>query len=117
MNLSTIFIVIAGMLMVIVPVMVFAQQMTDVAQMASLIESLKNLVQDLAKKVQNALPIVLASLQGTDLTQDGLTGENDWVYMRDRWFTDDASADINGDGIVNSVDFGLLNRNWNKTVQ
>ena len=109
-------IIVGGMILVIVPIFVFAQQPADIAQMASLVESLQNLVQDLAKKVQDTI-VVLAAPRDTDLTRDGLVGENDWIYMKDRWFTDDASADINGDGVVNSIDFGLLNRNWNKTTR
>ena len=32
--------------------------------------------------------------------------------MNTVWFTADATADLNTDGIVNSLDFGLMNRNW-----
>ena len=108
---------IAGMLMVVVPVFVFAQQSADIDQMASLLTSLQELMQSLAKKVQDAIPLVLASPQKTDLTNDGVVGEQDWQYMKSKWFSNDAVADINGDGVVNAVDFGLLNKNWNKTTQ
>ena len=32
--------------------------------------------------------------------------------MNSAWFTSDMTADINKDGLVNSIDFGILNRNW-----
>ena len=115
--MRTIFIAVGTAIIVIAPVFVFAQQVVDVAQMASLLESLQNMAQNLAKKIQETIPIVLASLQATDLTRDGFTGEDDWKYMEKRWFSDDASADINGDGVVNAIDFGLLNRNWNKRTE
>jgi hypothetical protein len=34
----------------------------------------------------------------------------DWSVMNAQWFTNNATADINEDGIVNSLDFGLMNR-------
>ena len=39
----------------------------------------------------------------------------DWSMMAGVWFSADAIADLNKDGIVNSIDFSLLNRNWGKT--
>ena len=32
--------------------------------------------------------------------------------MNSQWFTSNPQSDINADGIVNSIDFGLMNRNW-----
>ena len=39
----------------------------------------------------------------------------DWTIMAGVWFTADATADINKDGIVNSIDFSLMNANWGKS--
>ena len=117
MRINSAIIAIMGVLMVIASIFVFAQQAVDISQMASLLQSLQEMVQNLAKKVQEYVPIVFASVQETDLTQDGKVGENDWLYMKARWFSNDASADINGDGIVNSIDFGLVNKNWGKNVE
>ena len=54
---------------------------------------------------------VPAILQG-DLNNDGIVNSIDWSIMNARWFTNDAIADINKDGIVNSIDFSILNKNW-----
>jgi hypothetical protein len=32
--------------------------------------------------------------------------------MNSRWYTSDATADLNKDGLVNTLDYSLLNRNW-----
>ena len=33
------------------------------------------------------------------------------------WFTPLQPSDINNDGVVNSIDFSLLNANWGRTIQ
>ncbi len=103
--------------LVVVPVFVFAQQASNLSEMASLLQSLQELVSNLARQVGERLPIVTATVHETDVTRDGIINERDWEFLRDRWFSADPVADINGDGVVNSVDFGLINRNWGKTVQ
>ncbi len=40
----------------------------------------------------------------------------DWSIMNSKWFTNDATADLNGDGIVNSLDFSIMNGNWLKSI-
>ena len=35
--------------------------------------------------------------------------------MNSKWFTNDATADLNKDGKVNAIDFSLMNANWGKT--
>ncbi|MBI3305423.1 hypothetical protein HYZ80_03835 [Candidatus Parcubacteria bacterium] len=34
--------------------------------------------------------------------------------MSPNWFTNSQTSDINRDGVVNSIDFSLLNRNWGR---
>jgi len=48
--------------------------------------------------------------------QDGQVNGADWSIMANVWFTNDATADINIDGIVNSIDFSLMNANWGRTI-
>jgi hypothetical protein len=36
----------------------------------------------------------------------------DYSAMNGKWFQSDAVADLNKDGIVNALDFSLLNKNW-----
>jgi len=48
--------------------------------------------------------------------QDRTVNGADWSIMANAWFTNDAVADINADGIVNSIDFSLLNANWGRTI-
>ncbi len=57
----------------------------------------------------------VSSLVG-DLNHDGIVNTIDWSLMNSKWFTSDANADLNHDGIVNSIDFSLLNNNWFKTT-
>ncbi len=56
-----------------------------------------------------------AALQG-DLNNDGIVNSIDWSLMNSKWLTSDASADLNSDGIVNTVDWSIMNSNWLKTA-
>jgi hypothetical protein len=105
---------VVGLIIVLGAVPVFAQNISDTSELASLLQSLQNMVRDLTAQVQSYMPAAVVSPAITDINKDGLNDDADWNYMRSRWFSNDVSADINGDGIVNSIDFGLLNRNWNK---
>jgi len=40
----------------------------------------------------------------------------DWTIMAGVWFTASQPSDINLDGVVNSIDFSLLNANWGRTI-
>ncbi len=51
-----------------------------------------------------------------DLNGDKIVNSLDWSIMNNKWFTSDSTADINHDGIVNTIDFSLLNANWFKTI-
>ena len=55
------------------------------------------------------------TLQG-DLNNDGIVNSLDWSIMNSKWFTSDSTADINKDGIVNSLDWSIMNANWFKTA-
>jgi hypothetical protein len=55
-----------------------------------------------------------ATLVG-DLNGDKIVNSIDWSIMNSKWFTSDATADLNKDGLVNSLDWSLLNQNWFKT--
>jgi len=55
------------------------------------------------------------TLLGGDLVNDNVIGQADFDYMNSVWSTDDPIADINRDGIVNTIDFAILNGNWGKT--
>ena len=50
-----------------------------------------------------------------DLNKDGIVNSLDWSLMNSKWFTNDATADLNSDGIVNSLDFSIMNSNWLKS--
>jgi len=49
-----------------------------------------------------------------DINNDGIVNSIDWSIMNAHWFTNNAQSDINHDGIVNSIDFSILNSNWFK---
>lgn len=50
-----------------------------------------------------------------DINIDGIVNSLDWSLMNFKWNTNDASVDLNNDGSVNTVDFSLLNNNWFKS--
>jgi hypothetical protein len=52
------------------------------------------------------------ALLAGDLVNDNMVGQADYDYMESLWGTNDPIADINRDGIVNSIDFAILNANW-----
>jgi hypothetical protein len=39
----------------------------------------------------------------------------DFSAMNLKWYLSDPVADLNKDGIVNALDFSLLNKNWQKS--
>ncbi len=49
-----------------------------------------------------------------DLNHDGIVNSLDWSIMNNKWFSNDTTADLNNDGIVNSLDFSIMNGNWSK---
>jgi hypothetical protein len=51
-----------------------------------------------------------------DLNGDGIVNSLDFSILNTKWLTKDALADLNGDGIVNSLDWSILNGNWFKTA-
>lgn len=46
---------------------------------------------------------------------DGIVNSIDFSILNANWFKPDAYTDINGDGLVNSIDFSILNSNWFKS--
>jgi PKD repeat protein len=51
-----------------------------------------------------------------DLNADGIVNSVDFSILNTKWFTDDALADLNRDGIVNSIDASIMNSlNWLRT--
>ncbi|OHA89223.1 MAG: hypothetical protein A3C70_00015 [Candidatus Zambryskibacteria bacterium RIFCSPHIGHO2_02_FULL_43_14] len=56
----------------------------------------------------------ISTLKG-DLNRDGIVNSLDWSIMNSKWFTSDSAADLNSDGIVNSLDFSIMNGNWLKS--
>jgi hypothetical protein len=47
-----------------------------------------------------------------DINGDCLVNSLDFSIMNSKWLTNDATADLNRDGLVNSIDFSLMNANW-----
>jgi hypothetical protein len=60
-------------------------------------------------------PPPTATLVG-DINKDGIVNSLDWSVMNSKWLTNDANSDLNKDGIVNSIDYSMLNSNWFKTA-
>jgi len=57
--------------------------------------------------------VTIPSYQSADLNQDGLVNSVDFGILMSYW--NDTSypvADINQDGLVNSVDFGIMMSQW-----
>jgi len=40
----------------------------------------------------------------------------DWSIVAGVWFTSSQPSDINLDGVINSIDFSLLNANWRRAT-
>ncbi|MEK7560420.1 MAG: Ig-like domain-containing protein [Patescibacteria group bacterium] len=47
-----------------------------------------------------------------DLNADGVVNSLDWSIMNGQWNTAGPSADLNSDGIVNSFDWSVMNGRW-----
>ena len=52
-----------------------------------------------------------------DLDQDGVVGVFDFLIFLPSWIDNDLECDINGDGIVDGEDAGLLFAHWGKCVE
>ncbi len=50
-----------------------------------------------------------------DINGDKIVNAIDWSIMNSKWFTSDATCDLNQDGVVNTLDYSILNSNWFKT--
>ena len=64
--------------------------------------------------VISSATITLPILPAGDFNNDGIVNSLDWSIMNNNWFTNFSTADINKDGIVNSLDFSWMNGNWLK---
>ncbi len=51
-------------------------------------------------------------LKTGDINQDGIVNSLDYSVLNSRWFSADPTADLDKNGIVNSLDFSLINKNW-----
>lgn len=50
-----------------------------------------------------------------DLNGDGIVNSIDWSIMNQYWGTSNPVADLNCDGIVNTIDWSIMNMNWGKS--
>jgi len=60
----------------------------------------------------NGQGTVALPLFGGDLNHDNLVDMLDFTRLRYFWMQPTTEADIDGDGAVNSVDYGILRSNW-----
>lgn len=49
-----------------------------------------------------------------DLNGDNMVNSIDFSLLNGKWFSSFSDYDFNNDGIVNTIDFSFLNKNWNK---
>ncbi|MDD5750181.1 MAG: hypothetical protein PHU56_00820 [Candidatus Pacebacteria bacterium] len=54
-------------------------------------------------------------LAGNLIDTDNTVDSADFSYLGSKWRTNDSVADINKDGIVNAIDWGIMNKNWHIT--
>lgn len=97
------------------PFMALADANISLSGIASILESLQAAVLSLAEQVQRLASSPAAN--AIEIRNDGVVEPYEWNYMKSKWFSSDKTADINGDGIVNSIDFGILNRGSNVATQ
>jgi hypothetical protein len=64
-----------------------------------------------AVALNTGTPPVPVYLEG-DLNKDGIVNSLDWSIMNSEWFEHNKPSDINGDTITNSLDRALMIRNW-----
>ena len=63
----------------------------------------------------NSLEEVVTTTLLGDINGDGIVNSVDWSIMNSKWLLADTLSDLNSDGIVNSIDFSIMNNNWLKT--
>lgn len=51
-----------------------------------------------------------------DINGDRIVNSLDWSLMSAKWLTSDTSADLNKDGAVNSLDWSIMSNNWLKAI-
>lgn len=49
-----------------------------------------------------------------DINKDGIVNSLDFSVLNGKWGTSDTTADLNGDGRVNALDFSAMNANWGR---
>jgi hypothetical protein len=57
--------------------------------------------------------ITLPPLKAGDFNGDEKIDQLDSPIILNNWFTNNSQADLNTDGIVNALDWGVFNKNWN----
>lgn len=60
--------------------------------------------------------ISVPQLLAGDLNKDGVINSLDWSMMNTEWSKTSSLADINKDGRVNSLDWGYIRKNWLQTA-
>jgi hypothetical protein len=56
--------------------------------------------------------LIFSQLKVGDINGDNIINSIDFSSLNTRWFQADSSRDLNLDGIINSLDFSLMNKNW-----
>ena len=59
--------------------------------------------------------IEIPILKAGDLNGDGVVNELDWSLLHGYWYKSFEDGDFNSDGIINSLDWSFMNRNWGLT--
>ena len=63
----------------------------------------------------SATTIAFPSLLAGDLDGNNVVNSLDFSAMNTEWYTNDQIADLNKDGLVNTLDYSLLNGNWQRS--
>ena len=74
--------------------------------------STSHLPRTITQSLTDNLLITFPSLLAGDLNHDGIINSLDWSLMNPRWNTSNAVSDLNGDNTTNSLDWSLMNKNW-----
>ena len=56
-------------------------------------------------------------LKAGDLNGDGVVNELDWSLLHGHWYSSFEDGDFNSDEVINSLDWSLMNRNWGLTEE
>jgi hypothetical protein len=73
---------------------------------------LTRLLTNIDTVINSSTALTVPQLLAADFNNDGIINTLDYSLMNSNWNQNFAAADINKDGIINTLDFAILKNNW-----